>query len=113
MDIDISIHTKDGSLAFDLFGKTQLKSGDVIDLGDGASITYHGTQIREAVGTLEILMLSLSIPPGVVASALIASWLWNRLKGRSVQRLVIERTEVELEEGSIRRKITERITREQ
>ena len=52
-----------------------------------------------------------------IGTGVIAAWLYDKLKGRvhperGDEKLVIERTEVELEEGAIKRVITEKLTSE-
>lgn len=108
--MEIWIHTHDRSLAFDLLGKGQARTGDVIELDQGASLAYEGTYVRKALGFPEIVMLSASIPTGV-AAGIIANWLWGKLKGRNITQIEIDRTTVEFEEGEIKRVIYEKSTR--
>ena len=110
--MEISIYTHDNRLAFDLLGKSQAHAGDLIELGQGVSLSYKGTSIRKALGFPEIIMLSASIPTGVVAGIL-ANWLWEKLKDRKVTKIEIDRTTVELDKGEIKRVIEERITKKQ
>jgi len=108
--MEIWIHTYDGSLAFDLLGKSQVCTGDIIDLDQGVSLTYKGTYMRKALGFPEIIMLSASIPIGIAAGVL-ANWLWEKLRGRNITQIEMDRTTVEFEEGEIRRVIHEKVTK--
>ena len=108
-NMEIWIHTHDGSLAFDLLGKSQVCAGDIIDLEQGVSLTYKGTYGRKALGFPEIIMLSAYIPTGIAAGVL-ANWLWGKLRGRNITQIEIDRTTVEFEKGEIKRVIHEKIT---
>jgi hypothetical protein len=110
--VEVWIHTHDRSLAFDLLGKSQLRAGDVIGLGQGVFLTYEGTYARKALGFPEIVMLSASIPTGV-AAGIIANWLWEKLRGRNITQIEIDRTMVEFEEGEIKRVIHEKVTKKE
>ena len=108
--MEIWIHTHDGSLAFDLLGKSQARTGDIIELDQGVSLTYEGTCMREALGFPEIVMLSASILTGIAAGVL-ANWLWEKLRDRNITQIEIDRTTVEFEEGTIKRVIYEKVTK--
>ncbi len=106
--IPISIVSSDARLAFELFAPAK-------SVGEGAKAevpgkftivlsSWHGTK---AVGAQEVLNLVLEVGKDV-SIALFASWLYDRLKGRFV-KLRIDRTEIVIEEGEIRRVLTERI----
>ena len=109
-DMQICIHTHDTRLVFKLLGKSQACAGDVIDVGQGVSLTYDGTYGRKALGFPEIIMLSASFPSGV-AAGLLANWLWEKLRGQGITQIEIDRTIVEFNEGEIKRVIREK-TRE-
>jgi hypothetical protein len=108
--MEIWIYTHDRSLAFDLLGKSQACTGDIIELDQEASLTYKGTYMRKASGFPEVVMLIASIPTSI-AAGIIANWLWEKLKGRSVTQIEIDRTIVEFEEGEIKRVIHEKATK--
>lgn len=108
--MEIWIHTHDRSLAFDLLDKSQARTGDVIQLDQGVSLAYEGTYVRKALGFPEIVMLSASIPTGI-AAGILANWLWEKLRGRNITQIEIDRTTVEFEEGEIKRVIYEKVTK--
>ena len=108
--MEIWVHTHDRSLAFDLLGKSQARTGDIIELDQGVSLAYEGTYMRKALGFPEIVMFSASIPTGIAAGVL-ANWLWEKLRGRNITQIEIDRTTVEFEEGAIKRVIYEKVTK--
>ena len=110
--MDISMYTNEKRLAFDLLGKSKAQAGYMIELGQGASLTYKGTYIRKALGFPEIIMLSASIPTGI-AAGILANWLWEKLRGQNITQIDIDRTTIELDEGEIKRVILEKITKTQ
>jgi hypothetical protein len=92
--------SEDGSLAF----------GRWIPGPHGVQVLLRPLRLERGAGSEgHIVDLVLSIPLGVTAS-LIAAWLYDRLNGRA-ERLRIDRTEVTIEEGEIRRVVHEHIER--
>lgn len=106
--MEIKIRTYDGQLVFDLLGKPSASFGDRIEIADHVSLIYNGTIKRRAIGLLEIVNFTLVFGSGVAAS-LIAAGLYDKLKGRKVETVIIERTEVEIDEGQIRKVMEERV----
>lgn len=84
-----------------------LRVGQQKDLPGGAVVTWKGQIERKAIGSPTTITLLLSFGTGV-ASGLVASWLYDKLKGRA-STLRIERTVIQINEGEITRIITERI----
>ena len=72
----------------------------------------NGTQIkvsmvgRRSLDQGTVLTLVLAVPTGV-ASSVIAAWLWEKLRRGEGRRIRINRTEIEVSEGEIRRVVTE------
>lgn len=106
--MQICIHTHDTRLVFKLLSCNQACVGDVIDVGQGVSLTYDGTYGRKGLGFPEIIMLSASFP-SAVATGLLANWLWKKLRGQEITQIEIDRTIVEFNEGEIKRVIREKI----
>jgi hypothetical protein len=92
-------------LALDLCGS--MRAGEKLQIADGATLTYEGTIERRAFGMpAEVtfaLTLAANVPAGVVAN-----WLYAKLRGKA-KRLRIDRTEIEVNEGEIRRILREKI----
>ena len=64
---------------------------------------------------MTIITLTASIPTSVAAGMLV-NWLWEKLKGRKAKtghftKIAIDRTEVEFDEGEIKRIVYEKITK--
>ncbi len=112
--MEIEIHTDDPRLIVDLFGKTQVKRGDRVHLGqlrEGVALVYQGTTIRKALWWPEVILFSASVPTKL-AAGILADWLYERLKGRKVQKIIIDGTAVELSEDEIQKIIQEKVTGE-
>ncbi len=106
--MNIEIHTNDNFLVFDLFGKSSIHQDDEIQITEQVRLKYNGSSIRKAVGFQEIANFVLTFGSGV-ASGVVANWLYDKLKEKKVEKLVIERTEVEIEQGEIKRVIEEKL----
>jgi hypothetical protein len=89
-------------------------------LADGITIRNDGTHESKAVDFPAVIHLTLEFAERgaeAVGFGVIATWLYDKLNGhvhpdRRDEKLVIEHTEVEVEEGAIKRVITERLTSE-
>ena len=104
----IKILTYDGQLVFDLLDKPSASVGDRIEIADQVRLVYNGSIKQKAIGLPEIVNFTLTYGSNV-AAGVIAAWLYNKLKGRKVEKLIIERTEVEIDEGQIRKVIEEQV----
>jgi len=81
--------------------------GDTYTLSDGVALEWRGGEIRKAFSFPQIFHLLLQVADGV-GVAIAAAYLYDKLKGRNV-KLRIDRLEVEIEEGTIKKVLTERI----
>ena len=109
--IRISVDTDDRRLAFDLFGNPkQIGAGSKTSVPGNAELVMKSMLMRKAFGLSETLELVLSFSSGV-ASSLVASWLYEKLRNRPNTTLRIEEQQIELEEGQIRRVFTRFIER--
>lgn len=100
MRVEIEIETLDRQLAFDLMG-APLRVGDVKDIPGGATLTCGISLSRKTVDLPEIEHLVLTLG-AEVAVALVAHWLYDKLRGRAT-KLRIDQREVEIEAGAIKR----------
>jgi len=107
MEIDIEIYTKDNSLIFDLLRKKSAKRGDIITISEDVKFVYKGTLTHFAVDVPSIIHATIEIG-GSIAIGIVSAWLYDRLKGRA-EKIKIDRTVIEVEEGEIRRIIEEKI----
>jgi len=106
--IPISIASSDARLAFELFAPAKsVEEGATAEVPGRFTIVLASWYGTKAFGAHEVLNLVLEVGKDV-SIALFTSWLYDRLKGRPV-KLRIDRTEILVEEGEIRRVLTERI----
>ena len=103
------IDTHDFFLARDLMETSSPSPlvGQKRTLPGGATVTFEGIIERRALDFPSTIQLVVSFGKGVLAGV-VASWLYNKIKGRA-STLRIDRTEVEIEEGEIKRIIKEKI----
>jgi len=108
MDIEIEIHTYDGGLISDLLGKDSASSGEEVKITDEAKLKFKGKKVFLAAEHVpQIIYFILNVSSNV-ACGLAASWLYDKIKGRNIKKLIIERTEMEIERGEIKRVIEEK-----
>lgn len=109
MNFDIRIETHDTLLVYDLLEKDTANKGDVISIGDGASLRYRGTLIQLQEGIPEVIGFILTIAKDI-GVGIVSAWLYDKLKNKKAT-LRIDRTVVEIDKGEITRIIREKITR--
>jgi hypothetical protein len=102
--MDIEIHTYDKDLVFDL---PSASVHDEIQVPDQIELIYEESYIQKAVDSLAIDYYVLTFG-SCVAAGVVANWLYDRLKGKKIEKLVIERTEVEIDQGAIKKVIEEK-----
>jgi hypothetical protein len=106
--ISLLIDTHDPRLAVDMLGNPkEIGTGSRTSIPGNAEVTLKSLYIRRAFGLPETLELAITFGSGV-AAGLVANWLFDKLKDRDV-RLRIEETEIQIEQGEIRRVITRKI----
>jgi hypothetical protein len=108
MEIQVEIETHDRQLDFDLFQTKKLSRGMEITIEKDASIRYRGTIEQLAVDFPSIIEITIITFATQVAAQVVASWLYDKIKGRAV-KLRIERTEVGIDKGQIERILTEKM----
>ena len=112
MRVTIEVDTLDRQLGFDLFGPGKsLGPGVSTELPGDATLTLERLHIRKAIAVPETLQLVLTFGGGI-ATGLVANWLYDKLKGKA-KKVRIDRVEIQLDEGEIKRILTESIEREQ
>lgn len=107
--MEIEIHTHDNKIVFDLLGKSRISVDDEVEIEGGFRIKYSGGFIRKSFGFPSIENFVVTFSSGVTAG-LVANWLFNKLKDKRVEKLLIERIEVKVDEGEIKSVLTEKIT---
>jgi len=109
--MNIEIHTQEKDLVYDLLGKSSATINDEIQISDQLKLRYEGTDCCKAVGFPEIAYFVLTIGSGFavdLAAGVTANWLYDKLKGKKI-KVIIERTEVEIDRGEIKKVIIEKL----
>lgn len=113
--IEFGIDTTDTLLAFDLMGTNKLSGDASVEIGSGVRVIYNGSMVRKAEGVPEtanfLIELAVGVPVAVM-TGLASTWIYDKLKGKKVVKLTIQRREVELEQNEIKKVIEEIITKE-
>ncbi|MES9027031.1 hypothetical protein AAHH21_13065 [Stenotrophomonas sp. BSUC-16] len=110
MRIPFEIETHDRRLAFAMVGSGDtLRTGAVADLPGGATLEYQGSMVRRSVGIPDVLQFILNVSVDLEVG-LLGAWLYDKVKGRSVEAIVINRRVVtEITEQGIRQILEEEI----
>ena len=107
--MDIEVHTTNSRLMFELFDNPKsVSQGDKREVPGNAELENKGMMIFKSVGVPEILNFSLTFGSGVVAG-LVANWLYDKLRDNKVKKLIINRREIHLGRGEIKKVIEEEI----
>nr|WP_314705668.1 hypothetical protein [uncultured Comamonas sp.] len=108
MKIQLQIETHDRTLGFDLAAVSNtLKSGTVVVVPGGANLRYEGTLVRKAVGIPEVLQFIVDGSVNIDL-ALLATWLYEKVKSRPVERITVNRRIItEITEDRIRQVLEE------
>ena len=113
MELEIEIETFDKKLDFDLFeAKERFERGMKTKIAEDILARYERTDVCLAVGLADVIHFAITIGRNTaigVVSGIISDWLYDKLKERKVEKLRIERTEVEIDRSQIERIITEKM----
>lgn len=110
MKLQLKIETHDKRLGFDIAAVgNSLSSGTVVEVPGGAKLEYQSTYVRKALGIPEILEFIVDASV-TVDLGLLSAWLYDKVKDKPVERIVIRRKEItEITEGNIRKALEEEI----
>ena len=88
-------------------------SAEPVPIGEGVTVTWQVPMFKAAgiPKMIEVAILVLEAVPTGVAANIITGWIMSRFKGRA-EKVVIERKEIEFNEGMVKRIVFETITRE-
>ena len=109
MSINIEIHTHERRLVSDLLGKSSITINDEIQISDQIKLRYAGSYIRKALDFPEIIYIVVSFSSGV-AAGVFANWIYDKIKGKRIEKFMIEKTEIELDQGEIKKVIEEKLS---
>ena len=107
--LSVELHTYHWQVIFDLVGQS-----NQIDISGGIQLRLDGSYEVKDTTHPSIFYLALTFAGGMATDLLVnmaASWLYDKLKRRQqdIPHLIIERTEVEIDEEQIRKVIAEKI----
>jgi hypothetical protein len=110
MRLNLDIETHDRRLGFDIAGVDgTLTSGTWVEVPGSAKLQFCGAIIRKAVNIPEILQFALDTTKDIEIG-LFAAWLYDKVKGKDVERIVVNRRVVtEITENCIRQVLEEEI----
>jgi hypothetical protein len=111
MKIQIDIATKDRGLTGYLMGNPHtLSAGHTkLSIPGDADLVWEGEELAKAVPDLPRVVHFAVEFGSSVASGVVASWIWGKLKEKPVDHIMIDRTSVEFEEGQLKRILQEKI----
>ena len=110
MKLTLCIETHDRKLGLWIVGDgNTLKSGTIVEIPGGTSIEYEGVRVRKGLGGPEILQFIVDTSINI-EWALLANWLYEKVKNKNVVGLTINRRIVtEISASGIRQAIEEEI----
>lgn len=110
---ELEIETRDRRLAFDIVGTgNPAKAGTVVQVSGGATIEFRGVLVRKAIDVPEVLqfIVDASVNGDL---ALLAAWLYDKVRGRAVPRIAINRRLItEITKEGIRQVLEEEIRKQ-
>jgi hypothetical protein len=111
--MELEIETTDKRVLHAVMGRRfpeeSLSRGDVAEPLGGVNVRYNGSIERRAIGFPEVAQFVLTLGAGVSASV-VGNWLYGKLKGGRVQRIRIDRVDVQLDKENIQRVIQTSLT---
>ncbi len=110
--IPLHIETHDRHLGFEIAESSSLKSGLTIQAPGGVALKYEGSLIRKSVGIPEVLQFIVDASVNIDL-ALFGAWLYDKVKDKNVERVIINRRVVtEITAEGIRQALEEEMRRE-
>lgn len=110
MRVQLDIETHDRRLGFDIAGVgNSLNFGTAVDVPGGAKVVFQGAIVRKSFGIPEVLQFVLDTAVNVEIG-LLSAWLYDKVKGKPVERIIINRRVItEFTEQGIRQVLEEEI----
>ncbi len=110
MRVRLDIETHDRRLGFDIAGVgNSLSAGTTVDAPGGAKVVFQGMIVRKGFGIPEVLQFIVDAAVGVEIG-LLSAWLYDKVKDRPVERIVINRRVItEITAHGIRQVLEEEI----
>lgn len=100
--IPLAIQTRDRFLAFEIVGSSSLQVGITVPIMDAATLTFEGSLLQKAADLADVLSFVIDAAKNIEFN-LIAAWLYEKLRGKSVEQVTIGRVVItEITEERIR-----------
>ena len=107
MKINIEVETYDKKLSTDIFGKKTISPGYKKDIYKNTKLEYQLTLKKFSIKEPDTILFTLDIDGDIATNtSIFATWLHDNLKDRA-NKLKINTSEVEIEEGEINKIINE------
>jgi hypothetical protein len=114
LEVPVTIYTLNHQLIYDLLGESRGSLGTRKQLTSELAVRYDSTKIRTAFGFAEMVQITLIVAEDIterVGASLIVDWLLKKLNTKEAQvtKLEIDKIPVELDEGAIKKAVSERL----
>lgn len=107
--IPLHIETHDRHLGFDIADSSSLNAESWINAPGGVTLRYQGSLARKAMGIPEVLQFLVDASVNIDL-ALFSAWLYDKLKDKQVERVIINRRVItEITPQAIRQVLEEEI----
>ena len=107
MKINIEVDTYDKRLTTDILGKKSISSGDKRDIYKNTTLEYQLILKKFSIEEPDTILFTLDVEGDIgTNTSIFATWLRDNLKDRA-EKLRVNRTEVEIDEGEIKKTINE------
>jgi len=107
-ELCFEISTNEEDLPSHLLEKEEVSRGEEKEISDGFKVIYPEKQPIKKSGEEEMIRIGVEVL-GTVGAGVVANWLTNKLRNKNVEKILIERKRVKLDEGEIKEVIEERI----
>ena len=110
MKLQLTIETYDRKLGLQIAGVgDSLTAGTYIDAPSGAKVEYVGSLAAKSFGIPEVLQFVVDVAKDVDLGLLV-TWLYEKVKGKNIARIAINRREViEITYEGIRKTLEEEV----
>ncbi|MFX1254021.1 MAG: hypothetical protein ACFFCZ_20580 [Promethearchaeota archaeon] len=98
--MQIEIHTSEKNLSSELFETPNLTAGNEFQITDDVKVVF---QRIENVNSMEIIFFDAIIGGGPITAVRLANWLYSKLQGKNIEKLVINGKKVEIDRGKLAR----------
>jgi hypothetical protein len=115
VELEIEIETLDVNLGSHLLERKLLSKGICKIIGKDIVVVYQGTiqSLAEAVPDVIHIVVEIGKEIAIgIASGIISAWLYEKLKDQKVHKLKIEKTEVIVDQGEIKRILVDKMEQE-